>query len=31
MTTWHCDKCTMRFGTYADFGDHFRTEHGRDK
>ena len=21
MTTWHCDKCSLRFGTYADFGD----------
>ena len=30
MTTWHCDKCSLRFGTYADFGDHWRTDHRKD-
>ena len=30
MTTWHCDKCSLRFGTYADFGDHWRTDHRND-
>jgi hypothetical protein len=30
MTTWHCDKCSLRFGSYADFGDHWRTDHRND-
>ena len=30
MTTWHCEKCSLRFGTYADFGDHWRTDHRND-